>query len=86
MSKISKNTQTGQLTTDGTWQLLPFSRTLEKFIVFVEGQEVYLFVGDTPLLANSFKIPDGTALEWPATVNDVWVQGVDTSTVVYYIA
>lgn len=86
MAKIAKNTLTGQITTTGGWQQLPFSSTFEKFIVYVEGQEVYLFVGETPTTANSFKIPDGAALEWPATVHDVWVRGVDTSTVVYFIA
>lgn len=86
MTKIVKNTLTGQVTTTGGWQRLPVSRALNKFIVYVEGQAVYLFVGETPTIANSFKIPDRAALEWPATVNDVWVRGVDTSTVVYFIA
>jgi len=36
--------------------------------------------------SNSFKVPDGAALEWPATVQEVWIRGADTSTVVYFIA
>ena len=86
MTKITTNTLTGQVVTTGGWQKLPVSRTLGKFIVYVEGQEVYLYVGDTPATNESFKVPDGAALEWPATVHDVWIRGVDTSTVVYFIA
>ena len=86
MTKIAKNTLTGQVTTTGDWQLLPFSRAPDKFILYVEGQEVYLYIGDTPVTANSFKVPDGAALEWPATVQKVWIRGADTSTVVYFIA
>jgi len=86
MTKIAKNTLTGQVTTTGDWQLLPFSRALDKFILYVEGQAVYLYTGDTPVTANSFKVPDGAALEWNATVQQVWIRGADTSTVVYFIA
>lgn len=88
MSQSYKNTVTGQFTTDMTWQEVPISKVSDgKFLLFIEGQEVYVYIGEgSPTLVKSFKIPDNAALEWDNTVESVWVQGTDLLTVVYYLS
>lgn len=81
------NTFTGNLLTDTSWQQLPFEVALSKFIIYVEGEDIELFIGEgAPVGINAFKVPASAAFEWPVTVQDVWVRGVDTETVVYFIS
>ena len=81
------NTFTGNLLTDLSWQQLPFENNLSKFILYVEGDDIELFIGaGAPVGVNAFKVPASAAFEWPSTIQDVWIRGVDTQTVVYFIS
>lgn len=85
MSYKSNNT-TGQITTDTTWQELPVDNTGRDWMVYVEGDEVLCYIGDgTPTIGNSFKFPSGAAFRWYPTVHPVYIRGVDTATVVYFM-
>ena len=81
------NTVTGNVVTDLSWQKLPFETNESKFILFVEGDEILVFIGvGSPAAVAAFKVPTGAAFEWPSAIQDVWIRGVDTETVVYYIS
>jgi hypothetical protein len=68
-----------------SWQKLPADAAQDPWIIWAEGAEIYLYIGDNPVTASAFKLPPGVALERMATVQNIWIRGVDTTTVVYYV-
>ena len=83
--RVGTNYVTGQLLCDTTWKKVPMSGTHKTFILYVEGADILLFIGDNPVNNKAFKVVGGAALEWPNGTGDVWVRGEDAETVVYYI-
>lgn len=84
---MKSNSITGQVTTNMAWQQLPVSNTQRDWMLHVEGAEVLLFIGDgAPSNGAAFKVPGDAAIRWYATVQPVYVKGVDLATVVYYLS
>lgn len=84
---MKSNSITGKVTTDTTWQLIPVANTQRDWMLHVEGAEVLLFIGDgSPSVGAAFKIPGDAAIRWYATVQPVYIKGVDLATVVYYLS
>lgn len=85
----SSNDSTGQITTDTTWQLLPVQNSGRDWMLYIEGDEVLMYIGggnpDTVGTASAFKVPAGAAFRWYSVVQPVYIKGVDITTVVYYI-